>query len=254
MSIDDLVVSFDEEEIRDDSRVTDEQNDADYSKKVQKRISTLVKQKNSAYDALNQKDLLISQLQKQLSETATKHKETELSNIDALIAQKREQKRELLNDGEMDRAEEIDFELMELVASKRAIPQQSTPQQVHVPEPQNQLPNAQAIWLEKNPWFKSDGTDSKSKAAHEVFDSLKQSGYDPDDEDTYRELSLRLRNRFSAEQRPPQPNYEVDVSSRGVPEIRTRITNDDVARMRIAGLDPKIKDHQLEWLKNKGAR
>jgi hypothetical protein len=82
-----------------------------------------------------------------------------------------------------------DLEVLE--GQKRQIPRESAQNNVAVPDSRVQRNAAQ--WLERNSWYKVDGSDTDSRIAKEVDVELSKEGWSPTDPDYFDELDNRLQ-------------------------------------------------------------
>lgn len=78
---------------------------------------------------------------------------------------------------------------------KAAIKPVAQPQQPNLPDPRLQRLASQ--WMERNPWYKADFSNTDSKIAKQVDEDLAAEGWDPTQSDYWEELDNRLRNYLS---------------------------------------------------------
>lgn len=205
----------------DDDEPTEEEL-AEYSDKVQRRISKLTKKRREEERLRQAAERRAQEYEQRVQDLDRRYQESQsliqrgqvalLAKIQAaaeLSAKEAERKyREAFERGDSDGVIEAQRELYQAQNELNQANQfkqqaeqgrqvgyqpqpQQEPQQANVPQPD---PRAQQ-WAEKNPWF---GTDAEMTAyaygAHEKM--VRQEGYDPTSDEYYAEIEARIRRRF----------------------------------------------------------
>lgn len=241
---------------------TDEEKDA-YGKRVQKRI-------NQLNGKIHERDDIIAKQQKDQEELRNRFQELEkkiakaddsreANEINDRINKIAERRASFINDGDYDSALALDDELIDLKIKKRDIsrledsgrvedPQDSPVSAYEPPVPQNYVPEAQREWLVENDWYFNPHKLSEAKKANDVYISMINEGFDPEDEETYKVLSKRL-----APKKAPPPSAQPDRGRNTGRPRSVQFTERDKERMRDYNLDPNNEKHRNAWLKEKRA-
>lgn len=218
----------------------------EYSKKVQKRINKLVAERNAERDA-----------RIYLEQQAARYQEALVSSydddIDTRIGAIKKQRIALLADGEIEEAENLNDQLIDLKIRKDEIIRQKRVAQEAVQRqqqpPSNALPEPQVDWLTRNSWYYDNSKADKAKAANDVYLSLvNDEGYDPHDPDLYAELDRRIKP--TARQQAPTgltPNRGSYSEAKNSSQFSQR----DQKLMREFGLNPNDPEQRKEWIRNK---
>ena len=176
-----------------------------------------------------EKDLRLQQLQREneefkrrLSDVENKTRQTDVMRIDKNIedtqvrmeyAKMKMSEAVSSNDGQamveaQDLLDEAKANLNQLQGLKRQVTQ--APQQnisdYKLPEPEVQKNAAQ--WINKNNWYKVDGTDRDSRITLKASEMLVEEGWDPKDPDYWDELDSRLQKSL-----PHRYNENTDSNS-----------------------------------------
>ena len=176
-----------------------------------------------------EKDLRLQQLQREneefkrrLSDVENKTRQTDVMRIDKNIedtqvrmeyAKMKMSEAVSSNDGQamveaQDLLDEAKSNLNQLQGLKRQVTQ--APQQnisdYKLPEPEVQKNAAQ--WINKNNWYKVDGTDRDSRITLKASEMLVEEGWDPKDPDYWDELDSRLQKSL-----PHRYNENTDSNS-----------------------------------------
>ena len=200
---------------------TDELRDAKRSRRRAKR--DLVKKTNY------EKDLRLQQLQREneefkrrLSDVENRTRQTDVLRIDKNIedtqvrleyAKMKMAEAVSSNDGQamveaQDLLDEAKANLAQLAQIKKQVAQAPRPEinniKLHEPEVQR---NA-AQWINKNSWYKIDGTDRDSRITLKASEMLVEQGWDPKDPDYWDELDSRLQKSL-----PHRYNDSADSNS-----------------------------------------
>jgi hypothetical protein len=95
-----------------------------------------------------------------------------------------------------------------LAGTKQSIIQNHQRQSQLAPEPDPRVVNHGQGWMNKNKWYKHGSMDQDSKIVAAIDDTLSSEGWDPSQEDYWKELDVRVKralpHRFTS--RLPEPN------------------------------------------------
>jgi hypothetical protein len=177
-----------------------------------------------------EKDLRLQQLQREneefkrrLTDVESKTRQTDVMRIDKNIedtqvrleyAKMKMAEAVSSNDGQamveaQDLLDEAKANLNQLAHIKRQVteqPQRPNLDNVKLPEPEVQRNAAQ--WINKNSWYKVDGTDRDSRVTMKASEMLVEEGWDPKDPDYWDELDSRLQKAL-----PHRYNDSTDSNS-----------------------------------------
>lgn len=259
-SDEEIDIGNNDQEVLDDApeqqQESDDQAGADdketYSRKVQKRIDKLVYERKLEQE-LRQKETRelmarIAELEGRTLQQEHEKQTSELSNQRQALF---EQRKEALEIGDYDKVNELDDKLMDLkiAMTKTAGQKQPAPKQQSQQPPVNsetEIPKAQAVWEQNNPWVFDSSQKSRLEKAQSVFNELLKNGYSASDPETFDILDSRLK-------RQSPPSAPVDRSGIvGDVNGKESFSADDKTLMRKWGLDPDNADHRKQWIKNKG--
>lgn len=230
----------------DDGKHEDEE---EYGKKVQKRINKLVAERNVEREENRRNSERLAELEAKLNERETMQQESEISER---LAEIKRRKMEFMDEGEYEKAEELNDELLDLKLKQHVKPQKQE-QSYEQPQQPVELPTAQKAWIESNDWYGKNAGSAKARYANDLYIEIVNEGYDPNDEETYKELDNRLGNssqKPSRSARPPSPSAPDRGGAVGSTQ-KTGITQRDIVRMRDFGLDPNDTAQRDLWIKNK---
>ncbi len=224
----------------------DDDDSEEYSKKVQKRINKLVAERNAEREAR----IYLEQQQARYQEALVSSYD---DDIDTKIGAIKKKRVELLADGEIEEAENLNDQLIDLKIRKDEIIRQKRAVQEHVQRQQqpqsDDLPDPQKEWLTRNNWYYDKEKADKARAANDMYLSLvNDEGYDPHDPDLYAELDRRIKP--TARQQAPTgltPNRGSYSESKSSSQFSQR----DQKLMREFGLDPNNPEQRKEWIRNK---
>ena len=228
---DDIDLSVDDEEEIIEAEVEGdepeaEDDDNDYSKKVQKRIGKVVQQRNIYRDRTEKAESENEQLRAKLADLDSVSKKSELAAL-------RQQKIDALEVGDYEAYADIDDKLADI----KAKPVYQAPQEQQA----EQEPIAQQLidWQQKNKWI-FDSDNPRAKKANEIFFSLLDEGYEKDDPELYKIVDQKIRREA-----PPSAGLpdRGQVSSAG----SASFTQQDKTLMAEFGLDPNNKAHRTQW-------
>lgn len=210
----------------DSGKKTSEDELADYSESVKKRINKLTykareaeRRELEALEYAKAVKLELDGLRKRettLNKSFESEAETRLSTQEQLF---RDQLKFAVDSGDVDKQVEMQASLVRLASERerlrnyRAYRQQEqevTQTYVPPPSPVRQIqpdPKAEA-WGQKNVWFGKDR--AMTREAMEIHNDLLQEGYSATDDDYYRELDKRIRQEFPHKFTPvKKPNNPV---------------------------------------------
>lgn len=235
----DIDLSLDDEELETPELPEpepDEEDDQDYSKKVNKRIGKIVAQRNrerdqrlaeqSRREAIEQENMELRQALQQQRET------TDQSTLEQL----RKQKKDALEIDDYDAIVDIDEKIMDHKTRQAPV---FEPQPEPQPQPVAEVPEALQSWQQDNQWV-FDPNHPKTVKANALYAKLLDSGFEPDDPDTFKELDKKLKREVP----PPTPSPDRgQVTAIG----GTQFTVEDKRLMPEFGLDPDNKEHRRQW-------
>ena len=256
---DDMVVisddNIDQQKI-DDQAIADnhesKDDEGEYGKKVQKRINKVVAERNKARSENNELRTRLESLEKR----SVDEDNSKLTlKDDERAADIKKRKMAFMDEGEYEKAEDLNDELINIRMDQRDRNRQKENQERQNTARSNepaQIPEAQKAWMEDNDWYRSEGNLDKSAKADKEYLSLVSEGYDPNDEEIYVELNSRLKPVKAREQPIPgnAPNRgEVDANTG--PRSKKRFTSSDARLMREFKLNPDDPAQRESWLDNK---
>jgi hypothetical protein len=213
-----------------------EDEDLDYSKKVQKRIKTVVQQRNIERDARAAAEAENARLRQELEEHRKSIAEKEIADL-------KQQKLDALAIEDHQAVVDIDEKIMDHKTRQNAAPTRSEPTQQQQTVKQS---DALAEWQSRNKWVFED-TNPKTLKANQIYNKLLERGFDPDDPDTYAEIDKRMAREVPMPSGGRPDRGETSASSGGV----VPFTPEDKALMVEFGLDPSNKAHRTQWAKSK---
>ena len=224
----------------------------EYSKKVNKRINKLVAERNIERDENTKLRDRLDKLEQSQHEAT---QERVNSDIDSRVADIKRRKMAHMDDGEYEKAEELNDELLDLKIKKHQPQQQVQPEQQYQQQQpaQQQTPAATQTWLQNNSWYSSNLNDPKAQYATALHQELINEGYDPEDSETYSELDERLGNKPPPQREKPPLQAVPDRGNVTGSSKQVKFTQRDTQLMRDYGLDPNNTDHRSAWLENKKA-
>jgi hypothetical protein len=227
----DLSVDDDEEIIETEAEEPEaEDDDTDYSKKVQKRIGKVVQQRNVYRDRTEKAESENEQLRAKLAEFDSSSAKAELAVL-------RQQKIDALEVGDYEAYADIDDKLADI----KAKPVYQAPEQQEYQEP---IAQQLVDWQQKNKWI-FDSDNPRTKKANDIFFSLLDEGYEKDDPELYKIVDRKLRREVPPPAGLPDRG-QVSVSS-------SNFTSQDKTLMAEFGLDPSNKAHRTQWAISKKA-
>lgn len=156
-------------------------------------------------------------------------------------------------------------EMREMESRKREHQDQRS-RQAQTDNQQPQIPETMGKWLKANSWYQSGQNPRAARLAAELFEDIRQDGFDPNDTSTYAELNKRIRAAMprAAEMikdihAPPParrresgpPTGTSSADGRAVPAsgARRTFTDQDKARMRAFDIEDTPENRKI-WLAN----
>ena len=225
----------------------------DYHDKVQKRIDTLVYERNIERDE-NKK--LKDRLEQLETKWAEQEHERSKGSIQDEISRLREEKIDFLESGSYKEAADIDDRIIELKikqleanaapreAKRENVSEERREPTVNVNPADNYMPESMQNWLDQNDWYFNPKKATNAHKANVIYQNLLNAGYDPESEDTYAELDKLLsRNKTPPTSAPDRGN--------AIGNNAPKFTQADHQRLIDWGLDPNDKKVRAEYLKNK---
>lgn len=225
---------------KDGGNVTDE--DADHPDDDQALRDAKRNRRRAKKDLIRktneEKDLRLQQLQREneefkrrLTDVESRTRQTDVMRIDKNIedtqvrleyAKMKMAEAVSNNDGQgmveaQDLLDEAKQNLSQLSGLKRQVeqqPQRPNLDNVKLPEPEVQRNAAQ--WINKNNWYKVDGTDRDSRVTLKASEMLVEEGWDPKDPDYWDELDSRLQKSLPHRYNEASDNNSVVRKPRNV--------------------------------------
>ena len=225
----------------------------EYGKKVNKRINKLVAERNIERDENTKLRERLDKLEKSQYEAT---QERVNSDIDSRVADIKRRKMAYMDDGEHEKAEELNDEMLDLKIKRNQQSQpkpEVQPEQQYQQSEQYQQPQAEAEWNKNNEWFTSNSNSHRANYAKALYADLLQEGYDPNNADLYSELDERLGNKPPLQREKPPLQAVPDRGTVTGSSKQVKFTQRDTQIMRDYGLDPNNTDHRKAWLENKKA-
>lgn len=251
---------FVEEPEQDTHEPEDEFDDAEYGKRVQKRISKEVSKRKALETTLSQQQAYIQQLQQRLQgiEQRFSHEDEQKQQSEASrkLEELKAARRKAYEEGDLDAYDKLDDEYLEAKAEaivNKSRPQQPARQPVQQ-APTQDIPTPMKGWMaEHSSWFNAAPEHAaKVRAANALFDTLTSEGFDENDPQTYAELNKRLSAAGVIAKRArdpmgaaPQQRYA------GGPSSSREFSNEDARIMRKYGLDPNDPKVRASYMRDK---
>ena len=178
-------------------------------KEREEQIRDLIKEKESLYTQLQEREQTFVDTQKVTTDNSEKHllEKVQLAKSNYLEAYNAGDGEKVLQSLEV--LQRVQMDLDNVNKQKHALDNYTKEQehkaaQQEKEQPQQQKPDLKAqSWASDNEWF---GKDSVMTAAALAVDTeLKQMGYDPTDDDFYTEINRRMRTEFPHKFQTDQP-------------------------------------------------
>jgi len=156
-------------------------------------------------------------------------------------------------------------EMREMESRKREHQDQRS-RQPQTDNQQPQIPETMGKWLKANSWYQSGQNPRAARLAAELFEDIRQDGFDPNDAGTYAELNKRIRAAIPRaadtikdiesaaptrrrEVGPPTGTSSADGRAAPVSGARRTFTDQDKARMRAFDIEDTPENRKI-WLAN----
>ncbi len=156
-------------------------------------------------------------------------------------------------------------EMREMESRKREHQDQRS-RQAQTDNQQPQIPETMGKWLKANSWYQSGQNPRAARLAAELFEDIRQDGFDPNDAGTYAELNKRIRAAIPRaadtikdiesavptrrrESGPPTGTSSADGRAAPVSGARRTFTDQDKARMRAFDIEDTPENRKI-WLAN----
>jgi len=156
-------------------------------------------------------------------------------------------------------------EMREMESRKREHQDQRS-RQAQTDNQQPQIPETMGKWLKANSWYQSGQNPRAARLAAELFEDIRQDGFDPNDTSTYAELNKRIRAAIPRaadtikdiesaaptrrrEVGPPTGTSSADGRAAPVSGARRTFTDQDKARMRAFDIEDTPENRKI-WLAN----
>ena len=156
-------------------------------------------------------------------------------------------------------------EMREMESRKREHQDQRS-RQAQTDNQQPQIPETMGKWLKANSWYQSGQNPRAARLAAELFEDIRQDGFDPNDAGTYAELNKRIRSAIPRaadtikdiesaaptrrrEGGPPTGTSSADGRAAPVSGARRTFTDQDKARMRAFDIEDTPENRKI-WLAN----
>jgi hypothetical protein len=195
--------------------------------------------------------------------------------LQAKLHSAKQRLRQAMSDGDDDAAvtatEDIAdarVEMREMAARQERQREQQEQQgrQQQTDNQQPQIPETMGKWLKANSWYQSGQNPRAARLAAELFEDIRQDGFDPNDTSTYAELNKRIRAAIPRaadtikdiesaaptrrrEVGPPTGTSSADGRAAPVSGARRTFTDQDKARMRAFDIEDTPENRKI-WLAN----
>ena len=244
------------------------EDDKEFSKRGQKRISTLVQQRKQAEADAEEARTKVNTLESRLERLEVGSNQKASQDFNARYHETRSQLQKAIEEGDTDSQVAHQEQLADMRAAMRVaemqrqqqVQQQVSPTVGRAAQVQQQPTPTKAIdWWQKNRWFNSEGFERETAAARAIDVQLDLEGFDKESEGYYDALNDRLRKMFPelisgskveqnkprAKSRPPVAPTAGGPSRRG---NRVRMTKEQLQMARELGItDEKgLKAYEAE--------
>lgn len=202
-----------------------EHDDKEFSRRVQKRISTLVQQRKQAEADAEQSRSELASLRSRLERLEQGSNQQAQNAFLERYEVAKSQLQTAIEEG--DTASQVAFQeqLADMRAAMRVqemqrqqqVQQQISPTVGRAAQVQSDPTPQKAIeWWQRNNWFNSDGFERETAAARSIDVQLELEGYDKNSNEYYENLNNRLRILF------PELIAESNVTEKSVPRTKSR--------------------------------
>jgi len=262
----------DDEADHDDHPATDADDadeDAEYGRKVQKRIAKEVSKRKRIETEFAtrqaQYEQYIANLHQRLESVeqrfSAEDAKQSATELEAQLADIKARRKTAWDDGDIDAYHALEDEYLDARMAVQRQTQgapgtrQAPPVAQPVAQPQQPaaLPEPMQTWMVTNKkWFNGDPANSaKVSVANGLFNAMKAEGFEETDPDLYAELDKRLvAAGIKPAPRKAQPTTVAPTRYAGASETSPRkgFTQADMATMRKYGMDPNNPAHRAAYL------
>jgi hypothetical protein len=202
-----------------------EPDDKEFSKRVQKRISTLVQQRKQAEAEAEQSRSELSSLRSRLERLEQGSNQQAQTAFQERYNQARNLLQTAIEEGDTNAQVSYQEQLADMRAAMRVqemqrqqqVQRQISPTVGRAAQVQSDPTPQKAIdWWQRNNWFNSDGFERETAAARAVDVQLEIEGYDKNSSEYYETLDDRLRKMF------PELIGESNVREKSAPRTKSR--------------------------------
>lgn len=203
----------------------DDAEDKEFSRRVQKRISTLVQQRKQAEAEAEQSRSELSSLRSRLERLEQGSNQQAHNAFQERYDEARRKLQMAIEEGNTEEQVAYQEQLADMRAAIRVqemqrqqqVQQQVSPTVGRAAQVQSEPTPEKAIdWWQKNRWFNSDGFERETAAARAVDVQLEIEGYDKNSSEYYETLDDRLRKMF------PELIGESKVKDNSAPRTKSR--------------------------------
>ncbi len=253
----------------------DDDDDKQYSARVQKRIGREVYRRKQAEENVGRLSTAVESLRAELEQIKSRNAVADAQAAEGTLQGKLNSAKQRLRQAILDQDDEVAATATEEIADARAEMREMAARQAWQREQQEQqgrqqqqqphIPEAMGQWLIANEWYRSGQDQRAASIAQALFEDIRHEGHDPQDPNTYTELNKRIRAAMPRaaemikdihappparrrESGPPTGISSVDGKTTA-PAKRT-LTNADLDAMTQYGLDRNNPEHRKAWLRN----
>ena len=188
-----------------EEKAADENQEADYGPKVQKRIKKLVDQRRQAEIQTQQMQEQNSQLNARLARLEQGSVQSNEKAFNQRYAQTKAALTKAVEEGDTEAQVNFQEQMADMRASMRIAEMQKQQRSQQAASPtvgraqqavQNPAPQKAMGWWERNRWFNSSGFERETAMARSIDVQLDLEGYDKDSDEYYQVLNKRLLSVF----------------------------------------------------------
>ena len=188
-----------------EEKAADENQEADYGPKVQKRIKKLVDQRRQAEIQTQQMQEQNSQLNARLARLEKGSVQSNEKAFNQRYAQTKAALTKAVEEGDTEAQVNFQEQMADMRASMRIAEMQKQQRSQQAASPtvgraqqavQNPAPQKAMGWWESNRWFNSSGFERETAMARSIDVQLDLEGYDKDSDEYYQVLNKRLLSVF----------------------------------------------------------
>ena len=246
-----------------------EEKDQEFSRRVQKRISTLVQQRKQAEAERDEREVELNTMKSRLDRLEHGNNAKAREDFDGRYQNARFALQNAIEEGNTEAQVTLQEQLADMRAAIRvsemqrqqASQQQISPTVGRAAQIQSEPTPTKAIdWWQKNRWFNSGGFERETAAARAIDIQLDVEGFDKESDEYYSMLNQRLKNIFPdliseskvepvtrqrAKSRSPVAPTAGGSSRKG---NRIKMTKDQLAMARELGItdDKSLKAYAAE--------